>query len=253
MRTLDIIEIDMVAGGTRKSMGTHPLSSSIHHAKAHNKTHHAKAKTHHHHQMALHKSAASHITSTSALDAQLDSEIDEGGGEGGEGGEGADGAQDTSGAGTSDKPGTSASVIKTIRGPTVTYTAADGSTNEIWGAHPTRDNNPLNIRSGTFADNHGSIGNDGGFAIFSNPQAGRDAAMANMNRLNNNMGGNATLSQLITTWSPPGENNTSQMITDITNGSGLNPSDHWGTLNSDQQNAFINAYGKREGWKPITH
>ncbi len=59
--------------------------------------------------------------------------------------------------------------------------------------------------------------------------------------------------QVHTTWSPPGENNTSQMITDITNGSGLNPSDHWGTLNSDQQNAFINAYGKREGWKPITH
>ena len=35
MRTLDIIEIDMLAGGTRASIGAHPLSTSIHHAKAH--------------------------------------------------------------------------------------------------------------------------------------------------------------------------------------------------------------------------
>ena len=39
MRALDIIEIDLVAGGTRASIGAHPLSTSIHHAKAHKKVH----------------------------------------------------------------------------------------------------------------------------------------------------------------------------------------------------------------------
>ncbi|CTP85108.1 hypothetical protein [Xanthomonas graminis] len=135
----------------------------------------------------------------------------------------------------------------------MTYTAADGTTHDINGTHPNRDNNPLDIRSGTFADNHGTLGDDRGFAIFSSPQAGLDAAAANMDRLNNNAGGTATLSDLITSWSPPSENPTSEMITTITTNSGLNPSDQWSSLSSDQRNAFISAYGKREGWDPNNH
>ncbi|MFC6841653.1 hypothetical protein [Xanthomonas theicola] len=144
------------------------------------------------------------------------------------------------GAGSDAKPATSASAS----GTTVSYTAADGSTQQITGIHPNRDNNPLDIRSGTFADDHGSLGNDRGFAIFSNPQAGLDAAVADMNRINDT----ATLSQIISTWSPPSENPTSEMITTIATNSGLNPSDQWGSLTSAQQNAFVTAYGHREGW-----
>ncbi|CTP84311.1 hypothetical protein XTALMG727_0937 [Xanthomonas translucens pv. arrhenatheri LMG 727] len=119
---------------------------------------------------------------------------------------------------------------------------------KVSGTHPNRDNNPLDIRSGSFADDHGSLGNDRGFAIFSNPQAGLDAAVANMNRINDNNDNTATLSQIISTWSPPSENPTSEMITTITTNSGLNPSDQWGSLTSAQQNAFVTAYGHREGW-----
>ncbi|MCW0454293.1 MULTISPECIES: hypothetical protein [Xanthomonas] len=38
------------------------------------------------------------------------------------------------------------------------------------------------------------------------------------------------------------------MITTITTNSGLNPSDQWSSLSSDQRNAFITADGHREGW-----
>ena len=228
MRTLDIIEIDMVAGGTRASIGAHLLSSSIHHAKPHKKVHYTKAKAHHqHHHAAMHKAVA--LQTATEFDAPMEEAED------GEGGEG-DG-----GAGSNANPATSASAS----GTTVTYTAADGSTEEVTGTHPNRDNNPLDIRSGSFADDHGSLGNDRGFAIFSIPQAGLDAAVANINRINDNNDGTATLSQIISTWSPPSENPTSKMIT--TN-SGLTPSDQRGSLTSAQQNAFVIAYGRREGW-----
>ncbi|MBB5877385.1 MULTISPECIES: hypothetical protein [Xanthomonas] len=38
------------------------------------------------------------------------------------------------------------------------------------------------------------------------------------------------------------------MIATITAHSGLNPSAQWGSLSSDQHDAFITAYGHREGW-----
>ena len=44
------------------------------------------------------------------------------------------------------------------------------------GSRSHRNNNPGNIKGGSYADRHGAIGvDDGGFAIFSDPAAGRDA------------------------------------------------------------------------------
>ncbi|KAB7766375.1 hypothetical protein CKY51_14175 [Xanthomonas maliensis] len=58
IRTLDIIEIDSVAGGRRTSIGSHPLSSSIHHANAHKKVHHSKTKPQHRHVLVFSRPSA---------------------------------------------------------------------------------------------------------------------------------------------------------------------------------------------------
>jgi len=44
-----------------------------------------------------------------------------------------------------------------------------------FGTHAFRDNNPGNIISGAFTSNHGSIRNDGRFAVFSTSGVGSDA------------------------------------------------------------------------------
>ncbi len=62
-----------------------------------------------------------------------------------------------------------------VKGNTVTYTYPDGSKVVLKGDHPFRDNNPGDLRSG-----HGSIGRDGGFAIYPSLQAGVDALGATL-------------------------------------------------------------------------
>lgn len=91
MRTLDMVEIEMVAGGVRASIGVRPVTASIHHAHAHKKVHHAKTKT------ALHK-----LVKVQPADDGDGTPISEGGGEGdggeGDGGEG-DGGEGDGGEG----------------------------------------------------------------------------------------------------------------------------------------------------------
>jgi len=66
-------------------------------------------------------------------------------------------------------------VTAKAKGNKVTYTYPDGSKVVLKGDHPFRDNNPGDLRSG-----HGSIGRDGGFAIYPSLQAGVDALGATL-------------------------------------------------------------------------
>lgn len=93
MRTLDIVEIDLVAGGARKSLGAEPVETSIHHAHAHKKVHEAKARTHH---AALHQSAKT-ATAQSSVHVLSESDGDGGDGGDGDGGDGGDGDGDGDG------------------------------------------------------------------------------------------------------------------------------------------------------------
>jgi hypothetical protein len=52
-------------------------------------------------------------------------------------------------------------ITASAKGSSVTYTYPDGSKIVLTGDHPFRDNNPGDLRPG-----HGSIGRDGGFAIY---------------------------------------------------------------------------------------
>lgn len=133
---------------------------------------------------------------------------------------------------------------------TVYYRYADGTIVPITGTHPNRDNNPLDL--GNVAS---EIGSDKGFAIFGSAELGFEAAARNMDDINGKFGGQATLVQLIATWSPPlndqGQpaNNTAQMILDITRDSHLDIYAQWGSLSESQRVDFVNAYAKAEGWE----
>jgi len=55
----------------------------------------------------------------------------------------------------------------------VTFTQPNGATiQNDGGSLSWRNNNPGNIRSGTFADNHGALGEADGFAVFGSYSAG---------------------------------------------------------------------------------
>jgi hypothetical protein len=118
MRTLEIVEIDVVAGGTRTSIGAHPLSTSIHHAKAHRKVHHAKAKA------ATLKSTSLTHTVTPADDGDGDGRpISEGGGEGDGDGDGdGDGGEGDGGSGDGYSAGGNVTDLQQVN---VTVSAAD--------------------------------------------------------------------------------------------------------------------------------
>ena len=62
-----------------------------------------------------------------------------------------------------------------VNGQSVTYTYPDGSKVTLSGTHAFRDNNPGDLRSG-----HGSIGRDGGFAIYPSLDAGVNALGATL-------------------------------------------------------------------------
>lgn len=129
----------------------------------------------------------------------------------------------------------------------------DGSTFALTGNHAYRDQNPLDIQAGAWAYANGAIGSDDGggdnFAIFSSDQAGFEAAIANMDRIDmQDYGGQATLFDLIETWSPENSNNTEAMEQYILTQSGLSGLDQWGSLTQAQQAAFLNAYSKEEGY-----
>ena len=129
---------------------------------------------------------------------------------------------------------------------TVQYTY-DVSTVTVTANHPTRDNNPGDIRTGTFAYNNGAIGNDGGFAIFPNPQSGYNAEKT----LIESKPKSWTISQLINALSPSSDHNdTTQMVSEITSWSGLSSTQTLGSLTSAQMTSLVNAYGRAEGYTP---
>ena len=130
----------------------------------------------------------------------------------------------------------------TANNGTVTFTDADGSGFQQNGDHPDRDNNPLDLRYTSTSNSRGAIGVDKGFAIFSNDQAGIDAAVQRLGEI----GG--TLDSIIAVWSPPDENNTSYLQSVIPSNAGLSGNLVWSTLTVSQQQDFVHSYAQQEGF-----
>lgn len=85
-----------------------------------------------------------------------------------------------------------------VNGQSVTYTYPDGSKVTLSGTHPFRDNNPGDLRSG-----HGSIGRDGGFAIYSSLDAGVNALGATLT----GKYANSTISDTMKAFAPAADGN----------------------------------------------
>jgi len=125
MRTLNIMEIDLVAGGVRRSISAHPVTTSVHHGKAHklaHSSHHARLRT-----STLHGTATAKVQQT--LDEGDDPPISEGGGgEGdGDGDGGGDGDGDGDGYGGDGYTGGDGGGAEELATIDVTATATGGA------------------------------------------------------------------------------------------------------------------------------
>ena len=89
-------------------------------------------------------------------------------------------------------------VIANAQGQSVTYIFRDQSKFVLTGNHPFRDNNPGDLRSGG-----GSIGRDGGFAIYPSLDAGLDA----LNALLTGKYANASIADTMKSFAPGSDGN----------------------------------------------
>ena len=141
----------------------------------------------------------------------------------------------------------------TVSGRTVTYRNPDGSTYQLKGPRPNRNQNPMNLGIGPAARHHGALGVDHSFAIFPSARQAFDASMERMSDIAQNHSSShgqpvGSLANSVYVWSPPGENDTEGMIHYIMKATGLDRNAQWSSLTLDQKKAFLRAYGSREGY-----
>jgi hypothetical protein len=124
----------------------------------------------------------------------------------------------------------------------------DGSSlMRINGSRAWRNNNPGNIRSGSFANNHGAIGKAGGFAVFPDETTGGQASIA---LLKTSTYANLTIDQAIDRRSPSSENDTSHLQETIRRMGGFTGQETIGLLDDIQISRLAEAIKRTEGWIP---
>lgn len=132
----------------------------------------------------------------------------------------------------------------------VTIHKPDGSSEtRTGGSRAWRNNNPGNLRAGTFANNHGAIGSAGGFAVFPDEETG-DAASAALLRTPTYSG--LSVDDAIARRSPSNENDTENLQNTIHNMSGLSGDEIVGELDDNQMSKLTDAIKRTEGWIPGT-
>jgi hypothetical protein len=135
-------------------------------------------------------------------------------------------------------------------GPTRVYTNDDGSTTVLAGGTVAwRNNNPGNIMNGPNAQAAGAIGQDDhGFAIFPNYQSG---VQGMTNVLQNNYG-NSTIDNMMQSYAPAFENNTTAFTAFLNDRVGATGSTTINNLSSDQFSRLQGAIQAYEGWRAGT-
>jgi RHS repeat-associated protein len=126
---------------------------------------------------------------------------------------------------------------------TVIITYSDG-TQEVrsGGSRSWRNNNPGNIRRG--ADLQGEIGAAGGFAVFTNEDAGQSAIVELLGRPQYQR---LTVSEALARWAPPNENDTAGYQRWVQNVTGIDGQTRMNTLNDGQLRSISNAIRGIEG------
>lgn len=113
------------------------------------------------------------------------------------------------------------------------------------GDRSSRNNNPGNLEMGPRAERFGAIGDDGRFAVFTDPKQG----IAAMQDLLFSASINKTIEQAITSYAPPKENNTKSYISNVTKALGLPADTRLSDLSMAQRETMIGAMISTEGKK----
>ena len=119
------------------------------------------------------------------------------------------------------------------------------STQVSTGNHPFRDNNPGDIISGRFVNNHGAIGTDGRFGVFPTAGTGSNALDS---LLRSPTYSSKSISDAISTYAPAFENNTAGYQQFLTNALGVSGNTPLSSLSSGQMQTLENAISRYEGY-----
>lgn len=113
------------------------------------------------------------------------------------------------------------------------------------GTRSWRNNNPGNLRYGSFSSTNGAIGSDyGSFSIFPDYQTGYAA----MKTLINTTYYNHTIESMMYIYAPPEENDTVGYINYLVNTTGMSRNTYIRNMSSTQLNSLLNAIISHEGF-----
>jgi hypothetical protein len=113
------------------------------------------------------------------------------------------------------------------------------------GSRSWRNNNPGNMRNSAFSQNHGAVGQAGGFAVFPTEGTGQFALTS---LLQTGTYQSLTVNQAITRYAPPNENDTGAYQRSLTRLTGLDGSTGMNTLSDVQLSKVTGAIRTIEGW-----
>ena len=131
-----------------------------------------------------------------------------------------------------------------------TVTKADGTVVKREGLRSWRNNNPGNVEAGDFATSKGAIGDDGRYAVFKTYEEGREAMRSLLFEGKNYR--SKTISEAISRYAPPKENDTALYIKRVTDALGVSDSTKLSDLSGDQRATMLDAMQKHEGFKEGT-
>ena len=129
---------------------------------------------------------------------------------------------------------------------TVLYIDAEGR--EVLrqgGSRSWRNNNPGNIRKGSFADNSGAIGDDGAFAVFPDEKTGFAAVVG---LLRSQAYTNLSLKDALFRYAPPVENDSDAYVASVVDKTGIAATTILRDLPIAKIRAFAAAIKQIEGW-----
>ena len=131
-----------------------------------------------------------------------------------------------------------------------TVTKADGTVVKREGLRSWRNNNPGNLEAGDFATSKGAVGDDGRYAVFKTYEEGREAMQSLLFEGKNYR--DKTISEAISRYAPPKENDTDLYIKRVTDALGVSDSTKLSDLSGDQRATMLDAMQKHEGFKEGT-
>lgn len=130
----------------------------------------------------------------------------------------------------------------------VVYTRADGNQfRRSGGTRAWRNNNPGCLRYSEFTVNQGAIGHAGGFAVFPDEETGMRAICS---LLKSDKYKVLTISQAVSTYAPPHENDTETYDANLRKMTGLAAHTKLNELNDNQIMRVAKAIKIVEGWRP---